>query len=136
MLEDAGAVLDFTDPLHIAANQPNSDVLLRLINVCNILHATNPTPAQAILHALSSGTDARPGADPPALRHARATPRRKVRDHNVTICASNFGYSPDQVKPGIGMSAQAQGGASGRSRQPPASRRAQQGGSRQTRRLR
>lgn len=63
VLEDVGAVIDFNDPFHVAADEPDCQALLRLINVCNILHATNPTSAGALMEVLATAARGDPKAD-------------------------------------------------------------------------
>ncbi|EOD03761.1 hypothetical protein EMIHUDRAFT_221928 [Emiliania huxleyi CCMP1516] len=56
-LEDIGAVIFFTDPLSAHPHQADVDSLIRLINVHNVLHATNPTSAEGLMHLLKTAVE-------------------------------------------------------------------------------
>jgi len=60
VLEDVGLLIYFTNPLKHEPYQADADALLRLINVGNVLHATNPTTAISMLHVLKEGLNGKP----------------------------------------------------------------------------
>ena len=67
VIEDVGLVIYFTNPLSCEPYQADADALLRLINVSNVLHATNRTTALALMEVLAEGLV-------PALRSGHTLP--------------------------------------------------------------
>jgi len=57
VLHDVGAAFVFRDPVVIDSAQVDSDALLRLLNVHNIMTATNPATAEVLVHVLDEATD-------------------------------------------------------------------------------
>jgi len=55
VLHDVGAALIFRDPIGASGAACDCDALLRLINVHNIMNATNPSTAEMLMHVLREG---------------------------------------------------------------------------------
>jgi len=55
VLHDVGAALIFRDPIGASGAAPDCDALLRLINVHNIINATNPSTAEMLVRVLRDG---------------------------------------------------------------------------------
>ena len=52
ILEDLGGVIFFTDPLSPHPHAADIATLLRMCDIANVLHATNPTTAKALIPIL------------------------------------------------------------------------------------
>jgi len=58
VLHDVGAALIFRDPIGASGAAADCEALLRLINVHNIMNATNPSTADMLVHVLDEAMDA------------------------------------------------------------------------------
>ena len=67
VLQDLGGVIFFTDPLFSHPHAADIATLLRMCDLHNILHASNPTTARALIPVLRDGAD---GADRHGLKGA------------------------------------------------------------------
>ena len=57
VLQDLGGVIFFTDPLFSHPHAADIATLLRMCDLHNILHASNPTTARALIPVLREGAD-------------------------------------------------------------------------------
>ena len=57
VLQDLGGVIFFTDPLFSHPHAADIATLLRMCDLHNILHASNPTTARALIPVLRDGAD-------------------------------------------------------------------------------
>ena len=67
VLQDLGGVIFFTDPLFSHPHAADIATLLRMCDLHNVLHASNPTTARALIPVLRDGAD---GADRHGLKGA------------------------------------------------------------------
>ena len=88
VLEDVGAVIDFNDPFHVAADEPDCQALLRLINVCNILHATNPTSAGALMEVLATAARGDPKLTPSFFKTLESPAVAKYKAEQAAVVAA------------------------------------------------
>jgi len=88
VLEDVGAVIDFNDPFHVAADEPDCQALLRLINVCNILHATNPTSAGALMEVLATAARGDPKLMPSFFKTLESPAVAKYKAEQAAVVAA------------------------------------------------
>jgi len=73
VLQDLGGVIFFTDPLFSHPHAADIATLLRMCDLHNILHASNPTTARALIPVLREGADGAECHGPKgALCHAPA----------------------------------------------------------------
>jgi|SouAtlMetagenome_1021521.scaffolds.fasta_scaffold84136_1 methylglyoxal synthase len=57
VLQDLGGVIFFTDPLFSHPHAADIATLLRMCDLHNIVHASNPTTAEALIPVLRDGAD-------------------------------------------------------------------------------
>ena len=92
-LEDIGAVIFFTDPLSAHPHQADVDSLIRLINVHNVLHATNPTSAEGLMHLLKTAVECNEPERIPSFFftiQSPAVPEYQAQQAAVIKAASNI----------------------------------------------
>lgn len=69
ILEDIGGVIFFTDPLSAHPHYQDIESLIRLVNLYSILHASNTTTADALVHTLGAALEANEPAMLPSFFH-------------------------------------------------------------------
>ena len=92
-LEDIGAVIFFTDPLSAHPHQADVDSLIRLINVHNVLHATNPTSAEGLMNLLKTAVECNEPERIPSFFftiQSPAVPEYQAQQAAVIKAASNI----------------------------------------------
>lgn len=85
--QDVGFVVYFNDPLTYHSYQPDADALLRLINVWNVLHATNPTTAVALTQVLKEGVEGKPELIPSFFHDLESPAVPKYKEQQAMIVA-------------------------------------------------
>ena len=98
VLEDVGCVINFRDPFVIHPWGPDTDSLVRLVNVDNVMHASNPTTACALMAELESALESNKMDGLPSFTKTLQSPAvaeyKRQQDAVIAACQARGGSTP------------------------------------------